>query len=293
MNPVFKFGGTSMGSLERIEHVAELCVKHRPSCVVVSAMAGETNRLVGLARGISERTDVPEYDMLVATGEQVSVALLSFALRKRGITPAPMLGSHAGIKTDSLFSRAHILSVDKEAIVKQIADGALPIIAGFQGTNEEGQFTSLGRGGSDTSAVAIAAGIGAKDCVIYTDVDGVFTTDPRISNSNAWKHREVASEVGGELLFHLIGTTRRLSSKEGSVGKMGLVWHGNERDDATVNHEGQLANWARHFVKATHGLIFSVRPNPRGNPEAPHGDDEQDVVLKAQSNHERKTTQHQ
>ena len=193
MNPVFKFGGTSMGSLERIEHVADLCVKHRPSCVVVSAMAGETNRLVALARGISERTDVPEYDMLVASGEQVSVALLSLALRKRGIVPAPMIGSQAGIRTDSLFSRAQILSVSPEAITKQIARGAMPIIAGFQGVTEDGQFTSLGRGGSDTSAVAVTAGIGAKVCVIYTDVDGVFTTDPRICK-NARIIRRINSE---------------------------------------------------------------------------------------------------
>ena len=178
--PVFKFGGTSMGSVERIEHVADLCVRLKPSAVVVSAMAGETNRLVGLAAGILPRTDVPEYDMLVASGEQVSVALLSLALRKRGVEPYPMLAPHAGIRTDARFSRALIQSVNREGIVSRVRAGFLPIIAGFQGVTDEGQLTSLGRGGSDTSAVAIAAGMGADTCVIYTDVDGVFTTDPRV-----------------------------------------------------------------------------------------------------------------
>lgn len=178
--PVFKFGGTSMGSIERIEHVAELCLKLKPSAVVVSAMSGETNRLVSLASEISNRIDVPEYDMLVASGEQVSVSLLSLALRKRGIEPAPMLARNAGILTDSQFSRASILKVKGDAIKVAIDKGQLPIIAGFQGVTEDGRLTSLGRGGSDTSAVAIAAGIGAKECIIYTDVDGVFTTDPRI-----------------------------------------------------------------------------------------------------------------
>ena len=180
LNPVFKFGGTSMGSLERIEHVAALCAKLKPSAVVVSAMSGETNRLVGLGKEIYDRSDVPEYDMLVASGEQVSVALLSLALRKIGLEPIPMLAPNAGILTDTLHSRASILKINKELICKQINLGKIPVIAGFQGVTEEGQLTSLGRGGSDTSAVAIAAAIGAKDCIIYTDVDGVFTTDPRM-----------------------------------------------------------------------------------------------------------------
>jgi aspartate kinase len=180
LQPVFKFGGTSMGSLERIEHVASLCAKLKPSAIVVSAMSGETNRLVGMAKQILNRTDVPEYDMLVASGEQVSVALLSLALRKIGIEPVPMLAPNAGILTDTQFSRASILKINKDMISHHIKLGKLPVIAGFQGVTEDGQLTSLGRGGSDTSAVAIAAAIGAKDCVIYTDVDGVFTTDPRV-----------------------------------------------------------------------------------------------------------------
>lgn len=180
MTSVFKFGGTSMGSIERIEHVADLCLKLKPLAVVVSAMSGETNRLVALGHKVYERTDVPEYDMLVASGEQVSVALLSLALRKRGIVPAPMLAQHAGIQTDSQFSRASILKINASMIQEPIQRNYLPVIAGFQGVTEDGQLTSLGRGGSDTSAVAIAAAIGAKECVIYTDVDGVYSTDPRI-----------------------------------------------------------------------------------------------------------------
>lgn len=180
LGPVFKFGGTSMGSLERIEHVADLCLKKQPSAVVVSAMAGETNRLVHMARHFTPHTDSPEYDLLVASGEQVSVALLSFALRKRGLNPVPMLAAHAGIVTNELHSRATIKSVNREYIQSHIVRGELPVIAGFQGITQQGRFTSLGRGGSDTSAVAIAAGIGAKECVIYTDVDGVFSADPRV-----------------------------------------------------------------------------------------------------------------
>lgn len=180
LGPVFKFGGTSMGSLERIEHVADLCTKNRPSAIIVSAMAGETNRLVNLARHFTPHTDSPEYDLLVASGEQVSVALLSFALRKRGLNPVPMLAAHAGIVTSELHSRATIQSVNRESIQRHITQGGLPVIAGFQGVTLEGRYTSLGRGGSDTSAVAIAAGIGACECIIYTDVDGVFTADPRV-----------------------------------------------------------------------------------------------------------------
>ncbi|NBX17504.1 MAG: aspartate kinase [Proteobacteria bacterium] len=178
--PVFKFGGTSMGTLERIEHVANLCIEKRPSAVVVSAMAGETNRLVSMAKHFTDQTDSPEYDLLVASGEQVSVALLSFALRKRGLKPVPMLAAQAGILTDDLHSRATIQSVNKDAILKHVEQGCIPVIAGFQGITQDGMFTSLGRGGSDTSAVAIAAGIGASECVIYTDVDGVFSADPRV-----------------------------------------------------------------------------------------------------------------
>jgi aspartate kinase len=180
LNTVFKFGGTSVGSIERIEHVAGLIALKKPCAVVVSAMSGETNRLVEMASRVYPRTDVPEYDLLVASGEQVSVSLLCLALRKRGLKPYPMLAPHAGIRTNDMFSNARILSVEKSPILNAVQNGFIPVIAGFQGVTQDGFLTSLGRGGSDTSAVAIAAAVGAKNCVIYTDVNGVFTTDPRV-----------------------------------------------------------------------------------------------------------------
>jgi aspartate kinase len=177
---VFKFGGTSVGSVERIEHVAALCARLRPAAVVVSAMSGETDRLIQLSGLISPRVDVPEYDLLITSGEHVTVALLCAALRKRGIEPRPLLGFQAGLRTDSLFSRARIAGIDRARLLMPIARGQLPVIAGFQGITSDGQITSLGRGGSDTTAVAVAAGLGIRECVIYTDVDGVYSADPRL-----------------------------------------------------------------------------------------------------------------
>lgn len=249
MNPVFKFGGTSMGSIERIEHVAELCAKLKPSVVVVSAMSGETNRLVNMGKQILNKSDVPEYDMLVASGEQVSVALLSLALRKIGVVPVPMLASQAGILTDTQFSRASILKIHKELICQHIAAGKLPVIAGFQGVTEDGQLTSLGRGGSDTSAVAIAAALNAKNCVIYTDVDGVFTTDPRICSKariikeiNYEEMLEMASQ--GSKVLHIrsvqlaakwdinLSVKNTFSQSEGT-----LMRHIPQRQDTTIEGE--------------------------------------------------------
>lgn len=177
---VFKFGGTSLGSLERIERVADLCVRLRPACVVVSAMSGETNRLLSLGRSLCAQIDTPEHDLLLASGKQVSVALLSLALRKRGIKPAPMIASRAGIITTAEFSRASIVRVDTTTIIQSVESGCTPVVAGFQGVTSDGLLTTIGRGGSDTSAVALAAAMQASECVIYTDVDGVFTADPRL-----------------------------------------------------------------------------------------------------------------
>lgn len=180
LGSVFKFGGTSMGSVERIEHVASLCARLRPAAVVVSAMSGETDRLIQLGGRISPRVDVPEYDLLITSGEHVAVALLCAALRKRGVEPRPLLGFQAGLRTDSLFSRARIAGIERARLLMPIARGQLPVIAGFQGITIDGQITSLGRGGSDTTAVAVAAGLGIRECVIYTDVDGVYSADPRL-----------------------------------------------------------------------------------------------------------------
>lgn len=181
---VQKYGGTSVGSIERIEAVAERVAKHHAAgdqlIVVVSAMSGETNRLLGLAGEISKTPDPRELDMLVSTGEQVSMALLAMALHKRGIGAISLKGSQVAIKTDSFHSKARIKDIDATRLHTELADGKVVIVAGFQGVDEQGETTTLGRGGSDTSAVALAAAVKAAECQIYTDVDGVYTTDPRV-----------------------------------------------------------------------------------------------------------------
>ena len=181
---VQKYGGTSVGSIERIEAVAERVAKHHAAgdqlIVVVSAMSGETNRLLGLAGEISETPDPRELDMLVSTGEQVSMALLAMALHKRGIGAISLKGSQVAIKTDSFHSKARIKDIDATRLHTELAESKVVIVAGFQGVDERGETTTLGRGGSDTSAVALAAAVKAAECQIYTDVDGVYTTDPRV-----------------------------------------------------------------------------------------------------------------
>lgn len=181
---VKKFGGTSVGSIERIEHVADRLVQDhklgQKFVVVVSAMAGETNRLVSLAQDILPGHRGPAYDMLLASGEQVAVALLSIALEKRGYKARPFLGFQIGIQTDSLYSRARITNIHTASLLKSLDAHEIPVIAGFQGIDESQQITTLGRGGSDTTAVAIAAALGGVDCEIFTDVEGVFTADPRL-----------------------------------------------------------------------------------------------------------------
>ena len=181
---VQKYGGTSVGSIERIEAVADRVAKHHAAgdelIVVVSAMSGETNRLLGLAGEISDAPDPRELDMLVSTGEQVSMALLAMALQKRGIGAISLKGSQVAIKTDSFHSKARIKDIDATRLHSELAEGKVVIVAGFQGVDERGETTTLGRGGSDTSAVALAAAVKAAECQIYTDVDGVYTTDPRV-----------------------------------------------------------------------------------------------------------------
>ncbi len=181
---VQKYGGTSVGSIERIEAVADRVAKHHAAgdqlIVVVSAMSGETNRLLGLAGEISDAPDPRELDMLVSTGEQVSMALLAMALQKRGIGAISLKGSQVAIKTDSFHSKARIKDIDATRLHSELAEGKVVIVAGFQGVDERGETTTLGRGGSDTSAVALAAAVKASECQIYTDVDGVYTTDPRV-----------------------------------------------------------------------------------------------------------------
>ena len=181
---VQKYGGTSVGSAERIKSVARRVARwhaggHR-LVVVVSAMAGETNRLAALARELQGHPEPRELDVMLATGEQVSIALLAMALIDIGVKARSYTGAQVRILTDSAHTKARIVSIDGERIRRDLEDGAVVVIAGFQGVDESGNITTLGRGGSDTTGVALAAALGADECQIYTDVDGVYTTDPRI-----------------------------------------------------------------------------------------------------------------
>ena len=181
---VQKYGGTSVGTIEKIENVADKLIKAREAghdvVVVVSAMSGETNRLIGLAQEISDHPAPREYDVLVSTGEQVTIALLSMALIKKGYPAVSYTGSQVHILTDSAHTKARILDIDESRMRKDLDAGRIVVVAGFQGRDEHGHITTLGRGGSDTTAVALAAALKADECQIYTDVDGVYTTDPRV-----------------------------------------------------------------------------------------------------------------
>ena len=180
---VQKFGGTSVGSVERIAEVAKIVKKSAQEnniVVVVSAMSGETNRLIGLAKSFGENPNKREFDALVSTGEKVSASLLAIALNQIGVKAKSFSAAQISMKTTNTFSKAKILDIDDKKILETLADGYIPIITGFQGITETGDVTTLGRGGSDTTAVAIAASVKAKQCDIYTDVDGIYTTDPRM-----------------------------------------------------------------------------------------------------------------
>lgn len=181
---VQKYGGTSVGTIERIKHVAAKVQARKAEghdvVVVVSAMAGETNRLVALAQEVSEMPDEREKDVLLASGEQVSVALLSLALKEGGQPARSFLGHQVRIETDSAYGKARIRNIDSTKILQSLKAGEVVVVAGFQGVDEDDNITTLGRGGSDTSAVALAAFLDASACEIYTDVEGVFTTDPGI-----------------------------------------------------------------------------------------------------------------
>jgi aspartate kinase len=181
---VQKYGGTSVGSIERIRNVAARVARfHREGhslVVVPSAMSGETNRLLGLAKELSSSPDPRELDVIASTGEQVTIGLLAIALQERGLKAKSYTGAQVRVLTDSAFTKARILEIDDARIRADLAQGTIVIVAGFQGVDAEGNITTLGRGGSDTSGVALAAALVADECQIYTDVDGVYTTDPRI-----------------------------------------------------------------------------------------------------------------
>ena len=181
---VQKYGGTSVGTVERIEAVAQkIAASHQKGdqlVVAVSAMSGETNRLIGLANQIDEQASLREMDVLVSTGEQVTIALLCMALQKEGVDARSYTGGQVRILTDDAHGKARIKDIDAHRVESDLAAGRVVVVAGFQGMDEEGNITTLGRGGSDTTAVAMAAALGADECQIYTDVDGVYTTDPRV-----------------------------------------------------------------------------------------------------------------
>src|SRR5438093_429217 len=181
---VQKYGGTSVGSAERIRNVARRVARfHRQGhqlVIVVSAMSGETNRLLALAKELAPQPDPRELDVVAATGEQVSIGLLAITLQAMGLKARSYTGGQVRVLTDSAHTKARILSIDEERIRTDLAAGTIVVVAGFQGVDNEGNTTTLGRGGSDTSGVALAAALKADECQIYTDVDGVYTTDPRI-----------------------------------------------------------------------------------------------------------------
>jgi len=181
---VQKYGGTSMGSPERIRNVAKRVARWKAKgnqvVVVVSAMSGETNRLIALAKDVSPAPDARELDVMISTGEQVTIALLAMALKDIGVKAKSYTGNQVKVLTDSTFTKARILDIDGRNIKRDLDDDTVVIVAGFQGADEFGNITTLGRGGSDTSGVALAAALKADECQIYTDVDGVYTTDPRI-----------------------------------------------------------------------------------------------------------------
>jgi aspartate kinase len=181
---VQKYGGTSMGSPERIRNVAKRVARWKAQghqlVVVVSAMSGETNRLIALAKDVSPQPAPRELDVMISTGEQVTIALLAMALQDLGLKAKSYTGGQVKVLTDSTFTKARILDIDQANMRRDLDDGAVVVVAGFQGVDADGNITTLGRGGSDTSGVALAAALKADECQIYTDVDGVYTTDPRI-----------------------------------------------------------------------------------------------------------------
>jgi len=181
---VQKYGGTSVGSPERIKHVARRVARFAAQghqlVVVVSAMSGETNRLIALAKEVSAHPDPRELDVMVSTGEQVTIGLVSMALMELGLKARSYTGGQVRILTDSAYTKARILEIDQQRIRADLDAGHVVVVAGFQGVDDAGNITTLGRGGSDTTGVALAAALGADECQIYTDVDGVYTTDPRI-----------------------------------------------------------------------------------------------------------------
>lgn len=260
---VKKFGGTSVGSIERIEAVAERVIrdlnKGEKPVVVASAMSGETNRLVALANQIDSNYRGPAYDMLVASGEQVSIALLAIAFEKRGYKAKPLLAYQLGIETDKLYSKARILNIKTEALHRWVDEGIIPIIAGFQGVDEEMNITTLGRGGSDTTAVAIAAALNSSSCEIYTDVPAVFTADPRLVP----KAKEIAALSFEEMMEMASLGSKVLHIRSVELGakhnvKIHLRTTFAEREGTWIVSEQNLAEYQKGKEKMENPLVAGV-----------------------------------
>ena len=266
---VKKFGGTSVGSVERIEALADRLQRERDRgqkpVVVVSAMSGETNRLVGLGDAIDASYRGPAYDMLVASGEQVSVALLTIALNKRGIQAEPLLAHQLGILTDSIHAKARIQNINTNPLRQLAEQGAVPVVAGFQGVNQSGQITTLGRGGSDTSALALAAALGLPSCEIFTDVPSVFTADPRLVP----RAREIARLSFEEMMEMASLGSKVLHVRSVEIGaKHGVRIHlrssFSEREGTWIVPEGEIVE--NPVVSAvTHDpstIVLQISPVP-------------------------------
>jgi len=276
---VQKYGGTSVGSVERIKAVAERVYKATSAghkvVVVVSAMSGETNRLLGLADEISSTPLPRELDVLVSTGEQVTTALLCMALSELGQEARSYTGRQAGIETDDVYNKARINNIDTSAVMKDLDRGCVVVLAGFQGVNKEGDVTTLGRGGSDTSAVAMAAALNADECQIYTDVDGVYTTDPRVV-ANARKLDRITFEemlemasLGSKVLqirsVEFAGkynvTLRVLSSFEEGEGTLITIDEENAVEQALISGIAFSRDEAQITIRGvpdTPGIAFQI-----------------------------------
>lgn len=268
---VKKYGGTSVGSIERIENLASRLAtdisRGQKPIVVASAMSGETNRLIGLAEQIDPDYRGPAYDMLIASGEQVSISLLSIALKKRGIKAQPLLAYQLGIRTDSVHAKARIKEINGDRLLKLISQGFVPVVAGFQGVDEDHNITTLGRGGSDTTAVALAAAIGAKECEIYTDVPAVFTADPRLVP----KAKEISRVSFDEMMEMASLGSKVLHIRCVEIGaKYGIRLHVRstfeEREGTWIVPEGEVLE--QPVVSAvTHdanAAVFKLFPVPAG-----------------------------
>ncbi|MCL5044493.1 MAG: aspartate kinase [Deltaproteobacteria bacterium] len=250
---VQKYGGTSVGSLERIRAVAERVVASLARCrrmvVVVSAMAGETNRLLALARQVSEAPEAREVDALVASGEQVSAALLTIALRALGRPALSLLGHQLPVLTDSNHGRARIRSIDPERVLQALAQGNIVVVAGYQGVNAAGDITTLGRGAGDLTAVALAAALKADLCEIYTDVDGVYTADPNLCASARKLDR-----ISYEEMLEMAG----LGAKVLQFRAVGLAWrYGVPLAVRSSFSAGGQGTWVGHEDKAMEEVLVS------------------------------------